>query len=244
MRLSAEAWLMLLALALYVYDSVRLLASNEAVLVRGWRGRWHAGFGVQRWKLGAKEPYLANLFTPHRPLFVLAWAFEEPARADASAAPLDVPKEIDRFGVFAWVSALCIFVLLPLGLFSTIGTAFTLSVVGLLYLNNLIALGWVYAQRAALHLSSAQWGSLAFECLSCPPFSINLVRRLCVRVPVGESFTAAARRLLPDDELAAVNRQCAARLEEQIDSAPEGSAQMHALQTAKAQFTEHIEEQA
>jgi len=236
-RLGAEVWLMLLALALYVVDALLLLASNEAVLVRGWRRRWRAGFGAHGWKLAAKEPYLPNPLTPHRPLLRLSWAFDaEPPRA-TSAEPLTVPPEIDTFGPFTIVSLLCIFVGLPIGLFTGAGVAFTAGAVVLLYLNNLVALGLVFKRRGKLNLSQRQFALMAFECLACPPFSINLVRKLCARVPVEESFTSVARRTLPADELAVVNAQCLLRLEEQLAYAPEGGAQMQALQAARTRFT-------
>ena len=37
--------------ALYLKDCFLLLGRDEAVLVRGWRGRWRAGFGLLDWRL-------------------------------------------------------------------------------------------------------------------------------------------------------------------------------------------------
>ena len=47
MRLSSEAALMLLALALYLHDALMLLAPDEAVLARRGQG-WRAVFGAFR----------------------------------------------------------------------------------------------------------------------------------------------------------------------------------------------------
>ena len=229
---------MLLAIALYLYDSLLLMASHEAVVVRGWRGRWASRFGANRWKLAGKEPWLPNPLTPHRPFFRLAWSFEGgmPPQSPASATPLHVASEIDRLRPFVWVSMFCLFVLLPIGLFFPVGLAFTAGTVALLYLNNAVALGWVSKRRQRLHLSARQFGGLAFECLVCPPFSINLVRKLCARMPVGEDFTVAAKRLLPPDALAEAHAQCLLRLEEQLAYAPEDSVRMRALVAAKTRF--------
>ena len=234
---------MLLAIALYLYDSLLLLAGHEAVLVRGWRGRWVARFGANRWKLGGKEPCLPNPLTPHRPLFRLAWNFEgELPQANASAMRLRVPREVDRLRPFVCVSLICLFVLLPIGLFLPVGPAFTAGAVALLYLNNLVALGLVFRLHHQLHLSARQFGGLAFECLVCPPFSINLVRKLCARVPVGEAFTVAAQRLLLPDELANAHAQCLIRLEEQLAYAPEDSVRASALSSEKTRFTPRQEQ--
>jgi hypothetical protein len=236
MRLSAEASLMLLAVALYLYDALCLLASNEAVLVRGRSGRWFARFGAHRWRLGSKEPCLPNPFMPQRPMFRLAWSFEGDAPSRDVSRPLQVPSQVEGLGKFTVVSALCIFVLLPAGLFSAIGASFTVAAVALMYLNIVVALAVVHRRRAGLSLPGRQFAGLAFECLVCPPFSINLVRRLCARVSTNEPFTTAARRLLSADAMADVNAQCVARLEEQMDFESEGSQRMQTLQAAKARF--------
>ncbi len=231
---------MMLAVALYGYDSFLLLSRNEAVLVRGWRNRWRAGFGANGLKLGAREPYLPNPFTPHWPLFRLAWALEGDPPGTRVARPLQVPDEIALLRPFVLGSALLIFVLLPIGLFLPVGRAFMVGIVAALYLNILVALGLVFRWQHRLHLSSKQFAGLAFELLVCPPFSVNLVRRLCAKIRVDESFTAATARLVPGEWLAAVNAQCLIRLEEQMDFEPEGSARMSSLEAAKARFTQAI----
>lgn len=233
--MKAEGWLLLLAVALYAYDSLLLLSSNEAVLVRGWRGRWLAGFGAHRWKLAGKEPLLPNLFTPHRPLFRLAWRFEGERDTEGQTQTLQAPRALDTFGAFVLGSLICLFMLLPIGLFGA-GLAFTSGAVALLYANNLIALALVFRRRHALHLTTRQFGMLAFECLVCPPFSINLVRKLCGHIPIDESFTVAARRCLRRDDLAEAHVQCLIRLEEQVDAAAEHSERMQLLLAAKARF--------
>ena len=77
MTLSTEALLMLVALGLYIFDSSLFLANNEAALLRVQDGRWVARFGLDRWRLGGKEPYIPNPATPHCPLFKLHWRFED-----------------------------------------------------------------------------------------------------------------------------------------------------------------------
>src|SRR6185503_1463776 len=104
---------MLLALALYLFDSLLLLSSDEAALLRGWRGRWFAGFGASRWRLAGKEPYVPNPFTPHFPLFRLRWRFVCPVQPVAAAQLLSVPKELSGLGFFVQTSAVCLFLLLP-----------------------------------------------------------------------------------------------------------------------------------
>lgn len=53
---------------------------------------------------------------------------------------------------------------------------------------------------------------------------------------VDEDFTAAARRLLPPEELAMANDECLLRIDEQIDFEPDDSVRMASLQQGRARF--------
>jgi hypothetical protein len=235
-RPSAEAWLMLLAAALYLVDSFWLLASNEAVLFRGGRGRWQAGFGAMRWRLIGREPYLPNPFMPHRPQLLLAWHMESAEPRGHGAPPLHLPAELARFAPFACGAGVLLFGLLPIVLFARLGTGFTLAVVALLYTVNIAALLQLWWLRGPLKLTKPQAAQLVFECLVCPPFSVNLVRRLCARLRHDEDFVAAAARVLKPEDLVTAHTQCLLRLDEQIECEPEASTRLTLLQAARSRF--------
>ncbi len=233
---STEALLQLMVLAFYLQDSLLALAPNEAALVRGGRGRWHAAFGLRGWKLAGREWLLPNPFTPHRPLFRLAWRMEASPPPAPRAAELKVPPDIDRLRPFVFVAALALFVLLPLGLFSRAGPLLAIAAVALLYLNNLVALGLAYRWRDRLGVDRRRLVPMALECLACAPYGLNLVRRLCALANPQEDFTRAARRLLSAEELRAAHRHCLDRIDEQIDLEPEHSPRSAQLRAAKARF--------
>lgn len=237
MRLSTEALLMLVAIALYLFDSLLLLASNEAVLVRGGRGRWFARFGLDRWRLGGKEPYLANPATPHFPLWRLRWSFDGAQReAEAPSRLVEVPLALERFRLHVLVSLVSMYVLVPVVLFYPVPVEFPIAVLALLYLNIVVAMIRLFRVRADFRLSPGPFAVLAFECMACPPFSVNLIRKLCVKLAVDEDFTAAASRLLPGEALPAVEAQCLRRVDEQIDYAEEGTERMQKLLAGRDRF--------
>ncbi len=239
MRLSTEALLMLVAVALYLFDSLLLLASNEAVLVRGRRGRWFARFGLDRWRLNGKEPYLSNPATPHFPLWRLRWSFDEAAgEAAARARAVAVPPVLERFRLHALLSLISIYVLVPIVLFYPVGIGYPIAVVALLYINIVVALMRLLRLRAEFRLSPGQFAVLAFECMACPPFSVNLVRKLCMKLEIDEDFTMAAIRLLSAEALPAVEAQCLRRVDEQIDYAEEGSDRMQKLVAGRRRFVD------
>ena len=235
MRLSAEATLMLLAAALYLFDCLYLLRSNEAVLIRGQK-RWTARFGSRNWMLAGLEPCVVNLFAPHRPAYKLAWQFETEGAIRGANQWVPNPT-VRRFTPFAYIGLVLIFVGLPLALFANLGLVFTLAVVLGIYLNNLLALSIVLATRTQLGLGRPQYWSLAFECFVCPPFCIQLAKRLYALQPVPADFLQlAATLLLPEDTLE-VHRQCLARLDDQIAYEDEGSVRALALHQSRKRFT-------
>ena len=225
---------MLLALALYLYDALFLLGRDEALLVRTRRG-WRAAFGAFDWRLAGKEPYLPNPFLPHRPVVRLAWQFDGAAGAGA-ARKVEVQPQLKGLAVLTGVSAVTLFVLLPASLFAHWGTLATLLVVGLLYLVNLAALALLYRQHKSSAVPARVYWSTAFECLVCPPFCLNLVRRAYAWAGVNEDFLAASRRLLPAQHMPAVHANCLRRIDEQIAFEDEQGSRMAALQRARERF--------
>ena len=107
----------------------------------------------------------------------------------------------------------------------------------LLYLNIAVALGLTWRWRASLGLGGRAFAMLAFECLSCAPYSANLLRRIAWQQPVDEDFFDAAARLLPAAEFTQVQRECLARIEERLEAEPEDSALALRLHAAHAQLS-------
>jgi len=220
--------------ALYLKDCLLFLERDEAVLVRGWRGRWRAGFGLLDWRLRRREPFLCNPFKPWEPVLRLRWdAAATPA--PAPAVPASVPDEL-RLGPWVLVLWLLLFVALPLAYYGHLGLQAMLLVLAELYAVILVTLVLVWRRRAALGLTGSQFGVLAFEVLACAPYAPNLVRRLALHRRVDEDLLVAARRLLDAPALARLNAQCLARIDDELDWAAEDSARAQALRAARPAF--------
>jgi len=241
-----EAWLGVLVLALYLQDALLFLAPDEAVLVEGARGRWQAAFGARGWKLAGREVLLPALFHPHRPLFRLRWRMDgdtpEPPIAGRGVAPSS--QALRRLAPFAWGAWMALFVVLPLGLYTRLGGPVVLAAIVLVCLNNLMALWMAYRWRDRLGLDGRSVLLNGLECLACAPYGINLVPRLCARMQVQEDFVHAAHRLLGPSERAEADRQCLARIDEQIDAHPEGGVLAQALQAGRRRFQPAVEQPA
>jgi len=231
--LSAEGALLLLALALYVFDSALLLASNEWALEGlrsgGEHRRWRARFGLQSWKLGGREPLLPHLLMPWRPLLRVSWRFDEGL---TPAPALPEPKTAGAALKFtATLLLLLVFIALPLALFAYPWLMLKVGVVAAIYASCLFNGLLLWRQRAPLGLTRADCAKLGIECIACPPFAINIVRKLSLRSPALDA--AQALRLAPDQAEFA-RAEMLARLREQIDFEAEGSARMARLLSVAA----------
>lgn len=225
---------MLLALALYIFDSMFLLHSREAVLIRSGKG-WRAVFGSFHWRLGGKEPCLPNPFTPYRAVVKLEWQLlDSPDKANCQKTAI-VPG-LQTLALLTCGSGLMLFLLLPLSLFAHWGAAVTLTVICALYVINIAALTLLYRIHRTLKAPGKSYWSTVFECLICPPFCINLIRRVYAWRALDEDFLDACHRLLTPEELASVHASCLARVDEQIAFETDDSPRMNALQQSRARF--------
>jgi len=235
-RQQAEVALMLLALGLYLYDSALLLHINEGVITPR-RGGWRLRFGSSHVTLRGRELYLPSPFLPHRPGFRLLWHLR-PGATDAPDTWEARRKLFRPVAPLVWAMACALFVLLPLGLFSFLGDWVLLLAVALLYAGIAGALLWLAMKRKELGLSARQLGSLAFELVACPPFAVNVVRRVSVEMPLDADLALAARQLQRPEEWDATRGELIARLDEQIDTEDEGSERGALLKESRRRLAE------
>jgi hypothetical protein len=235
MMMGTEGALMLLALVLYIFDSTLLLGSDAWVLEARRGGRWRARFGMQGWKLAGKEPLLPNPLTPWRALRRVQWRFEEglaPLQAQPQPEGITPPAAL-QFS--AALLLLLIFGALPMTLFAYPLLLLKVAVAAAIYAACAFTALLMWRARRQLSLQAADCAKLALECIACPPFAINIVRKLSLRSP---SLGAGPALRLASDQQAEAKRQMLARLQERIDFEAEESPRMARLQAAAATLAE------
>lgn len=221
--------------ALYLKDCLLLLRRDEAVLVRGLRGTWRAGFGLRDWRLADREPYLCHPFKPFEPVLRLRWSVDDPA-GRASLEPAGVPAGTAALAAWAGAIWLMIFVCLPVAFYGKLGLPllwFDLAVLYALIVGSLVV---AWRRRAGFGLDASGFALLAFEVLACPPYAPNVLRRACFARPVDEEFLAASRRLLDAPRLAEARAGCRARVEEELEAIDDTSLRAVALRAARQRW--------
>ena len=237
MLLQAEVLLMVLAIGLYLYDSALLLHVNEGVILPKRGGGWLVRFGSSNVCLMGKELYLPSPFSPHRPAFRLLW--DLPSKPMEVQSAWEARRELFKAVVpLVWAMAFALFVLLPLGLFSRLGDRMVLLAIVVLYLNIAGALSWLGMHRKQLGMSIRHFGVLAFELLVCPPFAVNVIRRVSLEMPVDDDLMVVARQLQAPADWSATRERFIARLDEEIDAEDENSTRIALLRDSRKKLIE------
>ncbi|MEO8460582.1 MAG: hypothetical protein ABI451_08645 [Dokdonella sp.] len=229
MVLAYEYQLMGLLIGLYVLDSSLLLYANEGLLICTRRKRWRTVFGNGQLMIFGRSLYIANLLTPHFPTFRLSWVF---GAEQTESAPTQWSTRTDEYRSIAppcIATASALFVLLPLGFFSPLGTPLVLAAIVLNYASIVTTLILLYRRRAVLNLSAKRCATLAFECLACPPFAVNLIRRITLAERIVEPLPDAGSRLLDAPSWGSMKQHCAERIVGALDAEPEDSSRLQSL---------------
>ncbi len=222
--LAAGVW------ALYLADSLVWLRP-EQVLVTFRRGRaWRVALPSVAWQLAGRSPVVPNPFTPHRPQRVLRWL--PSLGSDTLVEPgFESPAQSALRETYVPLTALVavLLVALPLALLRHASDRVVLWLALDVYVLVALLLLSVWWHRASWQMPLKSWATLAFAALACPPFALNLVRRLCARLPVQPANTVMVlARDLPPSRLPAVATQLSAlarELETRVDEcSPEAQA--------------------
>jgi len=213
---------------IYLLDSSLLLFSNEGILSPGWGGNWLVNLGSGKFQLNGKDVFVPNPLFPHRPLFRLHWSV--PCNHVSEVCDLGQREALFRPLVpVVWGIAVALFVLLPLGLFSSLGEQMLLTAVLFLYLCIGAALIWVGINRSEFGLSTKRFVAIAFESLVCSPIALNIIRKISREMPIDDDLVVTARRLQTPGHWIESRTSILARLDGEIEQEDEDSERAGAL---------------
>ncbi len=174
------------ALAFYLYDCLLPLYGNELLLVAGvggWRVR-QAG----HWVVGGRRLFLLDPLQPQAPTFRVALdaaSLLAPRGAVQDPQPMIMALCVHR--VLCLLLGTTILIALPLVSLALGAGLALLGVFALAYGITLVAGVLLVCWRARLGLSLRKALGFAFDGLLCPPFGVNLVRKLTLQASLGDA---------------------------------------------------------
>ncbi len=164
------------AIALYLFDSVLLLYSNEVLFVRS-RRRWSFVMSSPLFVSGRRLCFV-NPLTPAAAQFRVRWSENDTRQEEERIEAVQEFLAVLRPLQYLVTVLLTLLLALPVELY-LFGTGLELLVLmACFYGVILVALVYIYLRRKALGLSGRSFAALAFDALACAPFAINLVRKL------------------------------------------------------------------
>ena len=172
-------------------------------------------------------------FTPHRPSFRLSWDFDGLDSASNDLAWSARAQEFKNLVPMALTAGFALFVLLPLGMFTPLGAYAIIPAVLFLYGSTLLALFQLRRRRTLLAIDRRRFWGLAFECLACPPFAVNMIRRITLAYRITEPVPLAAVRLLDAEGWARLSEHCISSLDDAMQLAAEHSDEQRSLEAQK-----------
>lgn len=210
MIISAEVALITGAVALYLYDTIMLLYSNEVLLVHG-RRRWRASLG-SRFMLGGRFLALPRGLVPGTVVFRGCWG-----RVGMGPAPLctPLPEFLRALRPLQWASrlmAVLLFAAIPACLIWRPTSNLMLALVLAFYGMALGCCVYLVTKRKPLGLQGRMLSSAVVDVLACPPFAVNVVRRVTLAVGPATSPDAFAQQMLTSDGYQGLCGEIQARL--------------------------------
>lgn len=228
-----EVQLIGVAALFYLYDATVMLHADEGLAVAVGKRSWRIVYRPNTLVLRGRLAYVPAPVLPHRPVFRLCW----------SATTLSFRDDTDWNALrskyrplvpFVYVAAVALFVVLPAVLFAYRSDLRLLAVAAAIYLNALVAGVIVIRNTRRFGLTRRKAWTTAVECLMCPPFTINLVRRLSLNERIDASLAAVGRGLLVPDAWNRLRLQLIEIQDEYIDDAEREQTQSALVQVRTA----------
>ena len=234
---SFEVLLPVVAIGLYLFDSVLMLYGDELALERrrsGWRSS-----GGRTLQIAGRLAFLPNPFAPWRLLFRLRWS--ETAAVDGVGLDIAGLRRLARpLQVIALLQVMLLVCALP-PLSTMIGAGATLlTLFAAFYGLSCAGIAVLIARRRALRVSNRQCVVLAIETLACAPFAPNLVRKITLARSPELDWLALAESSFSSKDRHELWSWIAARTNEQLAVEEPDSGRAIELQTLQEHLRERL----
>lgn len=201
LNISFDVWLMVGVIGFYIADSLTLSFHNQFLVAASASKRWQ--YVPRTVELAGKYLYLPHLLKPYQLLLKLNWQPDlntiQPSD-DLTQPVRQLAGSLLVLQMLVICLALQILLLFPLTIYLYGLGVLSLLLMALIYSTILFAITVVFFKRQQFNLSLAAWAKLAFEVLACPPFAVNLLRKLGLNQTVAVDGVLLAAQLLPMDD--------------------------------------------
>jgi len=236
--ISTQLQVVLAIVLFYLYDAALLLKPEEGLL-RPLRSGWRAQLASGGFELRQNRLLWLPVFALHRPVYRQRWSATRihlPGDAKFSTAVEAHARSFKAFALPLYLLAALLFLGLPAALLVLHSELMQLTALALIYLST-VWLGWLalsHGRQGRCDLAFAR--STAFQILLCPPFALNVVRKLSLSYEVQADLLQTAQALMSVSQwqgLAAQVQQLMQREMDEIAELPEYAPTLAQMQQAR-----------
>lgn len=203
-------------------------------------GKWKVICPDSQWQILRKIPYFFNPFLANSPIFCGTWSTATEANnisnIEAEIAIDEFVNALSPLNYFVIILFVMMCLCIPLALL-VYGTGFVfLSIMLITYTTIVIMLAMLYVKRTELGLSQWNYFSIAFDCIVCPPYAINLVRKITWQYKVKFNPIEFAVSKLNRDDFSKLVQRLILRLDEQLLNEDDNSVRWEKLKTYRCKL--------
>ncbi|WP_332605208.1 hypothetical protein [Acinetobacter sp. ESBL14] len=181
MSLSFDILIILGIVGFYIYDSAHLYFYNEFNIQKGLGSTFKSQLISRQLNVFRKYLFIPNLCLSHQLLFKCAWKIKDPDPTIHHHDIIHLKNISQTLKPLQWLNIL-VFVLtlavLPFLIVFKAGYLAVAIILVIIYSLNLISILFVIAKRKKLQLSWLKIMQLLLDAFLCPPFALNLLRKI------------------------------------------------------------------
>lgn len=235
--ISTQLQVVLAIVLFYLYDTALLLKPEEGLL-SPLRSGWRAQLASRGFELRQNRLLWLPAFALHRPVYRQHWSTTRihlPGDAAFSKAVEAHARSFKAFALPLYLLAALLFLGLPAALLVLHSELLQLIALALIYLST-ACLSWLALRHGKQGHSNRSFArSTAFQILLCPPFALNVVRKLSLSYEIQADLLQTAQALMSVSQwqdLAAQVQQLMQREMDEIAELPEYAPTLAQMQQA------------
>ncbi|WP_032857324.1 hypothetical protein [Acinetobacter dispersus] len=202
MHLPLEIMIVIGIVGFYIYDSAHLYFYNEFNIQKGFKAAFKSQLISRKFNFSRQYLVIQNLLLSHQLIFKCAWKFQN---AHSAIHPNEIEhireisqalKPLQIINILSFILTLGI---LPfLLIYKADYLAISISLV-MIYGLNLFSIFFVMIKREILQLSWFKTTQLLLDVLLCPPFAVNLLRKISLNYQIKTEGILFASQILDQE---------------------------------------------
>jgi len=180
---------------LYVYDAIQMVYANDVLIIYK-SGTWTYKLDRGHFLILGKKFYIPNLISFGDFAYCLQWDNLEVPISNNKISFSDIQNSLYGVQICAYFTAFLLLILMPIALFVIKIELLSVIILALIYISCIGMSFLIFMQKSKLRFSGGEFFYLSLELILCPPFALNVVRKINCHINKKETSINVAKALL------------------------------------------------